>query len=137
MQPDLAIPRLCAAAISVTVKGVDLKTVSRQMQISPATAIGREIEKYAYRLLLDVWSIGKPIRALTVTAQEIIEKENVTEQISFFDCGESKRKKIGKIEEAVDGIRQKYGRSALIRGSVIGNDLGIDTGTPKQAKKKK
>lgn len=122
---------LCAAAISITVKGIDLKSVSRQMQISPATAIGREIERYAYRLLLDVWSIGKPIRALTVTAQEVIQREHVTEQISFFENGEKHWKKIGRIEATVDEIRKKYGRSSLVSGAVIDNDLGIDIGKQK------
>ncbi len=39
-----------------------------------------------------------------------------------------------KLEQAVDGIRKKFGTDAISFGSVIGNDIGLDIKTPHNRK---
>ena len=53
--------------------------------------------------------------------------EELTEQVSFFDDPnkEESRKKEKALEDVLDAIRQKHGSSAVIKGNLIDNDLGI------------
>ncbi len=117
---------LRASTVSVTIKDPALRTISRQRALSPATDLGREIASVAERLVLAEWGTGKPIRMLTVTAMNLVNDDG-GEQLGFFD-GERDRRhdKTGRIEQAMDGIRDRFGDRSLIRGSVLGNDLGIE-----------
>ncbi len=117
---------LRAATVSVTIKDPALRSISRQHPVSPATDLGREIAAVAERLVLSEWGTEKPIRMLTVTAMNLVSGEG-GEQIGLFD-GERDRRhdKAERIEVAVDGIRGRFGEGLLIRGSVLGNDLGIE-----------
>ena len=117
---------LRASTVSVTVKDPALRTVSRQHAIFPPTDLGREIAAMAERLVLSEWGTGKPIRMLTVTAMNLVSGE-AGEQIGLFDTERDLRHdKTVRIEAAVDGIRDRFGGHSLFRGSVLGNDLGIE-----------
>jgi hypothetical protein len=76
---------------------------------------------------LESWSAGKPVRSLTVTAQNLIKGEDACEQIGVFDDGadEIKRQKSKKREEILDKIRQRYGKNSIISASVMDSDIGI------------
>ncbi len=117
---------LCASTVSVTIKDPALRSISRQHPVSPATDLGREIAAVAERLVLSEWGTGKPIRMLTVTAMNLVLGEG-GEQIGLFDGERDRRhEKAERIEVAVDGIRGRFGEGSLIRGAVLGNDLGIE-----------
>ena len=70
------------------------------------------------------WKIGPdaPIRAITVGVTRLAPAEEVAEQISLFDLCEpgehslENRRRQEKLESAIDQIRQKHGRSAILRG---------------------
>lgn len=117
--------KLCAAGLSVTVKGADLKTVSRQKQLKNAADVGRILAEEAFSLVLQIWTVGVPVRSLTVTAMELIPADAASEQISFFDTTEAHTEKIGKIEKTVDEIRRRYGYFSMIPGAIMDNDIGI------------
>ena len=78
------------------------------------------------------WSDQKPIRMLTVTAQNLVCGDE-GEQLMLFDEGnEQKRKKQAGLEQAMDAIRQKYGHGAIHAAGLLGNDLGIRTDEPSE-----
>jgi DNA polymerase-4 len=115
-----------ASTVSVTVKDEYLKTIQRQRTIDPPTDISRVISDIAFSILIDEWHVGKPIRMLTVSASNLIRKENLNEQLSFFeDANDLQREKYEKKENAVDKIRQKYGGLSIINGAALSSDIGV------------
>ncbi len=114
------------STVQLTIKDQYLRVIQRQMQMDPPTDISREISECAMNILRKEWSEQKPIRMLTVTAQNLIHKENVIEQLSFFSNSKNEdRNKTRKKEETVDMIRQKYGNTSIICGSYLDDTIGI------------
>ncbi len=115
-----------ALGVSLTIKDIYLQQITRQCKLKNATDTAREISLTAYDLYKKHWQAGKAIRMLTVTATPLARAENVAEQIDFFD--ESKdRERARRLELTLDGIRDKFGKSSIKSGAVIGNDIGVDT----------
>lgn len=113
--------------VSLAWKDPSLRTVAKQKTLSPATDLSREIADAAFGIFRDHVRAGKPIRALTVTAMQLVKSGEDAEQIGFFDdLDEEKRKKTGKLESAVDRIRSRFGNSSVTSGAAIGNDIGVD-----------
>ena len=66
-----------------------------------------------------------PIRMLTVTAMNLVAGEE-GDQLSLFDGEQNARhERSERIEQAVTDLRDRFGAGAVVRGAVIGNDLGI------------
>lgn len=114
------------AGVQLSIKDEFLRTIQRNAIIDPPTDISAEIAARAFEILCKEWSSERPVRMITVTATNLIRKENVYEQIDLFGEGNSsKREKDGKREIAVDEIRKKFGIESITRASIIDNDLGI------------
>ena len=114
------------STVQLTIKDEYLRVVQRQRPISPPSDSSREIARVAYGILSDEWSEGKPIRMLTVTATNLVDIDSISEQLDLFsDEGETEDKKSSKRDKAVDIIRQKYGKSSIVAGSIIDTDIGI------------
>ena len=115
---------LKGSSVQVFLKSPQLKTISRQATLRYATNAHREIESCAMELIRANWKIGPgaPIRAITVGVTRLAPAEEVAEQISLFDLCEpgehslERRERQEKLESAIDQIRQKHGRSAILRG---------------------
>lgn len=118
--------QLCTT-VTLRVKDEYLTTVQKQKQISPPTALSREIAVAAYSLLRAFWDPSRPVRMLTVTASGLCRREAVTEQIDLFadPAAEKKRERSRRRENAMDEIRHKYGADAIVGGAVINTDIGI------------
>ncbi len=121
------------ATVGVTVKDTALRSFTRQMPVSPPTQLASEIADAAFALASASVPVGKPVRMLTVSAMNLMHEEDAVEQLNLFDEGEDeKRVRRGKLENAVDEIRSRFGRTAVTSGSVIGNDLGIKDGSKEE-----
>lgn len=117
---------LRASTVSVTVKDTLLHTVSKQGALPTPTALARELADAAFLLTRALFSIGRPIRALTVTAMNLLPADAGGEQIGFFDAErDEKREKNTRIEGTVDTIRNRFGRGAIATGAVLGSDFGV------------
>jgi DNA polymerase-4 len=124
---------LKCSTVQLTIKDEYLRTIQRQRPQSPPSDIGSEIAESAFEILKSEWSIGKPIRMLTVAAVNLVSLNSLSEQISLFDnVYEKDRDKKRKSEKTIDKIRQKYGDSAIIKGAVLDTDLGIYTAPKKK-----
>ena len=65
-------------------------------------------------------------------AMNLVREDSYAEQLDFFDTTcEAERVRKQKREMTVDEIREKFGRGAIVRGSVINNDIGINGGGKK------
>ena len=116
---------LKCSTVQVTIKDTALKTITRQKSVRP-TWLAADLVRACLDLIHASWPKGKPIRLLTVTAQNLVPEEEVIEQISLFDTpGDAE--KTERLEQAMDHIRGKYGGGSIQHGSVLGNDIGIET----------
>jgi len=120
---------LRCTTVSLSIKDEMLHVIQRQRPQNPPTDISREIADTAYRIFCEEWTVGKPIRTITVTASGLTKSEYCSEQIDMFG-GEisANRERERRREETVDSIREKHGSSAIIKGSLIGNDIGVTSG---------
>ena len=111
--------------VQLTVKDPDLRVITRQTGLEKPTDLASVLTQTAMELWRHNWNGYKPIRMLTVTAQNLVCGDG-EEQLSLFeDTGAEKRKKQAGLELAMDAIRQKYGYGAIHSAGLLGNDLGI------------
>lgn len=114
-------------AVGVTIKNPEFKVITRQKTLDAPTHLAKDIAEAALDLIKGSWNLKLPIRMLTITAMNLVDKDQTYEQTSLFGGEDSLRKdKREKLEAAVDKIREKYGRGAISLGSILKNDLGID-----------
>ncbi|MFV0518009.1 MAG: DNA polymerase IV [Aminipila sp.] len=117
--------QLKACGVKIDIKDPYFKTISRQKQLISASNITEEIYNVSFEILSSCWTIGNPIRLLTVTGINLID-ENSEEQLNFFSNEHSDRKKNSDLDKTIDAIRNKYGGNSIFFGGIINNDLGID-----------
>ena len=124
--------------VQVTIKDTALKSITRQKTVPP-TFLAADLARAAMELILAAWPVGppqkacglsgepgcKPIRLLTVTAQNLITPEDEEQQLTLFQTANYDPQKAEQLEQAMDRIREKYGRRSIRPGAVVQNDLGI------------
>lgn len=116
--------RRCTS-VQVQIKDTQLHCISRQRALDFATDLERDITAAALELVRASWPEGKPIRMLTVTAQNLTS-EDPPQQLNLLQEPHERDEKREKLERAMDAIRKKHGAASLQNARVLGNDLGID-----------
>ena len=114
-----------AWGVKVDIKDPGFKTISRQKQLPAATQLTSEICAASMEIIQRSWRLSDPIRLLTITAINLAD-ETEAEQLSLFDTDADSRQKKESMERTMDDIRKKFGDNAVIFGSILDNDLGID-----------
>ncbi len=109
---------LVANGVGLSIKNPALQWTTKQIQISPATANSGAIAKAAIGLLEKIHNFGEPLRAITVAAIRLDNKDGI--QMSLFD---EQSDKADKLEKTIDEIRAKYGYHSVQRGLLLENDL--------------
>ncbi|MDR2647431.1 MAG: DNA polymerase IV [Oscillospiraceae bacterium] len=110
--------------IQVTIKDTTLKSIQRQKAASRATHASAEIARLASDIIAASWQIGKPIRLIGITAQNLVQESARLEQLSLFETRDDDVR-TERLEKAVDQIRGKYGCHSIQPAVILGNDLGI------------
>lgn len=117
---------LYALGVYVGIRDNRLKYISRQSKLLFPTADAKEIADFAIEILKQNYNFkeNKPLRMITVGTYNLIEdKESV--QASFFEDESDKK---DKINNRIDGLRNKYGYGILKRA------IEISPGFPCNAK---
>lgn len=117
--------KLYATSLQVLIKNPELKSISRQKPLPFATNLSKDLTTAAMELLQANWDFAKPIRMLTLTAQHVTDLPFAT-QTSFFKEAERSNPKREKLEQSIDIIRKRYGKSAILEACVLHNDIGLD-----------
>ena len=111
--------RLKAATVQVTIRDPDFRDICRQRPLEVPTCTARELTRTAADIVERSWKSGAPIRALTVTAHNLIPEEEATEQLGLFDAAAPRRRdKVEKLERTMDAIRAKFGADAVKTGTL-------------------
>lgn len=110
---------LKAFLISVEIKYSSFQTVSHQTTLQAATNDSSMVYQTACKLALELWN-GAPVRLLGIRTTRL-EDENAPEQLSLFDLTGEKTlsEKQKSLNEALDKIRSKYGKDAVVRGTLL------------------
>ena len=105
--------------VQVTIRDPQFRDICRQRRLEAPTFVTRDILEAAFAILRTVWNSNAPVRALTITAQNLIPEGEAAEQLDLFAAGAVRRRdKLEQLERAVDGVRKKYGHDALSLASM-------------------
>ncbi len=110
-------------AVSVNLRGSDLKHITRQHKLPVPTYATRVIAESAFALLKDNWTRRVPLRTVTVSVFDLTPIDGAV-QTSMFD--DEMRTKEEALERAMDTIRAKYGHDSISRANVLGKDFIYD-----------
>lgn len=116
--------QLKASGVKVDIKDPSLKVISRQKQLDSATNETDVIFREAMDIIKSSWRMDSPVRLLSITGINLCDEDEEV-QLSMFDTKKETDEKAGRIDAAVDKIREKYGKKAITFGSIINNDIGI------------
>lgn len=116
-----------AGGVKLDIKDPGFRVITRQLQLDRPTDLAADIHNAAMDLAERNWRFEDPIRLLTVTAINL-QDDAQDEQLSFdmLDSGDEEQDRA--MEEMLDSIRRKFGRHAIVFGSIVDNDLGISSG---------
>ena len=110
---------LKATTLQVTIRDPNFKDICRQRPLEHPTCTARELTQAATDIVTKCWSSNAPIRALTVTAHNLVPEDEATEQLGLFDeTAPRRRDRVEKLEHTMDAIRAKYGHDALTTGTM-------------------
>jgi DNA polymerase-4 len=117
---------LKCTTVQVTIRDPNFKDISRQKPLSIPSYTAREIGGAAFSLILSFWNMRRPIRALTVTGQNLVAEEDVAEQLSLFpEETVPHRDKLERLSHTMDKIRAKYGEDSITFTSSVKEELGL------------
>jgi len=115
--------QLCSM-VSVEIKYSSFRSVSHQTTLYAPSDTGSIIYETACRLFDELWD-RSPIRLLGVRTSKLISSAGPM-QLSLFDLDtdssgkkEPQREKLAALDKALDDIRSKFGKDAVVRGSLL------------------
>ncbi len=118
---------LCCSTVSLKIKDEHLKVYQKQQTLSTPTDSTRQIAGVAYALYQSMWDARCPIRMMTVGVSTLRSSDILGEQMTFFEDegARARRTRDGKRDKALDTIRDRFGREAIVHASVLDNDFGL------------
>ena len=121
--------RLMAGAVAITVKDNNFKVKEYQAQLPFPTVSVQQITDFAYNLFCKKHILTHNVRSLSIRAINLTN-DGVSFQTSlFFDI--KKIDKELKAEDAIESIRNRFGKNAITYGSLIG-DIKVPANAEKE-----
>lgn len=122
----LRAKNLYATSLQVIIKNPELRSISRQKPLPYATNLTKDLTENAMELVTDNWDMAKPVRMLTVTGQNLTDQPFAVQTSLFAEPGAMNEKR-KNLEQTIDVIRKKYGKSVIKDAGVMHNDIGLHT----------
>lgn len=108
---------LYCGAVAIGLKDPAFRNVSRQKHLRHSTHLRSELLEASMELIDEVWKPNSPVRLLSVTALALTSQLETYEQTDLFSTGRPEElTRQEKLEKTVDGIRKKFGGSAIAFG---------------------
>ncbi len=118
---------LKCATVQVTIRDPNFRDICRQKPLTTPSYTAREIGRAALELIEASWNLKAPIRALTVTGQNLLPEDEVCEQLDLFaQDAAPRRQRLERLEHTMDQIRDKYGEGAITFTSAVKDELGLN-----------
>ena len=115
--------------VQVTIRDPNFKDICRQARLAAPSCTAQDIGRAALGLIRCSWNGSAPIRALTITGQNLLPEGEAVEQLDLFTAGATPlREKREQLERAMDGIRNKYGRTAIRSAITMDEDIDHPAG---------
>ena len=111
--------------VQVGIKDPSLKTVQKQRTLDRATDLQKEITEVAFALARSCWDLNAPVRLLSVTGAGLIAADEDFSQMNLFDKKDADPEKQEKIEDTIDAIRKKYGKTVIRFGHFTDEETGM------------
>ncbi|NCB62752.1 MAG: DNA polymerase IV [Clostridia bacterium] len=114
--------------VQVTIRNPSFKNICRQKAAPAPTCTAKDISSVAMELITASWNLRDPIRAITITGQNLVPESEAAEQMNLFEAEASpRRQRREQLERAMDGIRQKYGDESILSALVMKEDIDQPT----------
>jgi DNA polymerase-4 len=113
----------CCGLVAVSIRTDEFRNYSRQKKLYYFTDSTTKIWEEACILFDDLWK-GEPVRHLGVRVTDLCSNEFF--QVSLFEDKMTERYRA--VDKAVDGIRAKYGSSAVMRSVFLHSGLNSISG---------
>jgi DNA polymerase-4 len=102
---------LCASTVRIKIRWPDFQTHTRQVTLAQPTDQDSVIAESALTLFEQIWQSGRAVRLLGVGASGL---SDCAHQLSLWETGGDKER---RLLEAMDELRERYGRSVVKKGS--------------------
>lgn len=104
---------LAGTTVRIKVRWPDFNTITRQIRLDQPTDQDEEIYQTSLQLFQAVWKKGKKVRLLGIGVSDL---GSPMRQLHLFDRSWEEE---SRLLEAIDAIRDRFGRDALRRASVL------------------
>lgn len=112
--------------VQIQIRDSNFRTLSRQVTLDRSVCLAKELTELAMELTHEIWEFQRPVRLLSLTAEYLVPVSEDSEQLSIFpDAHQAQRKKQGKLEDAMSGIRDRFGADSIQLGGLLNSDLGL------------
>ncbi|MBU9724077.1 DNA polymerase IV [Bacillus alkalicola] len=108
-----------AGNIQITIRYHNWNTITRSSKLPHPISSHQDILEASWQLWNKYWN-GEAVRLLGVTAMDLVEKGNAYKQLDLFSYERDEKEE--KLSGVVDKLRNKYGESALLKGTQLGKD---------------
>jgi DNA polymerase-4 len=108
---------LVARTVKLKLRWPPFETITRQAALPQPSDLEDDIFGSAFALFAAAWSRGRPVRLIGVGVSSL---QTPARQLGLFGTGSEDR--AGKLAEAVDKIRAKYGWDAVKRASLLDDE---------------
>lgn len=115
----LQVHDLCAQGVQVSIRGNDLLGVQFQCKLPFRTQLPSEIACAGYRLFKERYRWGTNVRSVCIRAIDLVPKSDI-EQLSIF-VDTARRDRRARLEDAIEGLRDRYGKRAITYATLMGD----------------
>ena len=105
--------------VAVSVRDTSLNVITRQKKLLFPVDSTRAVESAARALLLENCDLSVPARSLSVRCSDVSPAPESEQCKLFYTAAEKQLMRDARYDAAVDGLRTRFGRQILTRGSVI------------------
>ena len=111
--------------VQLTVKDPDFISIQRQKTLPFSTNLQKEITDAAFLLLRENWSYSHPVRLLGVSVSGLCGENEDFRQLDLFAPPVITDERQENIENTMDAIRKKFGKSSIRFGNFKNDDTGM------------
>lgn len=111
--------------VQLTVKDPDFISIQRQKTLPFSTNLQKEITDAAFLLLRENWSYSHPVRLLGVSVSGLCGENEDFRQLDLFAPPVITDERQENIENTMDAIRKKFGKSSIGFGHFKNDDTGM------------